>query len=164
MLLHQRIFRYASPLERILYAISCSCAVASGAALPLMTIVFGSSTSTISGQTSSPGDAQRFKQKIDHLVLYFVYLFVARFVLGYIGTLCACVAAARTTNALRKAFLESLLRQGIPHFDKPGNGSVATQVTTSMHSCSCILWTCTDQPCQMATASTKASPRKSTRA
>lgn len=111
-------------------------AVAAGAALPLMTLVFGSSTTSFNEYAMNQSDSQQFQDNINHLVLYFVYLFVGRLVLGYIATLCICIAAARTTNALRKAFLESLLRQDVSHFDMQGNGSAATQVTTSMVSSS----------------------------
>ena len=96
-----------------------------------MTLVFGSSTSTFNDYAVSQGDSQQFQDNINHLVLYFLYLFAGRFVIGYIATLCICVAAARTTNSLRKAFLESLLRQEVSHFDMESNGSAATQVTTS---------------------------------
>jgi ATP-binding cassette, subfamily B (MDR/TAP), member 1 len=97
-----------------------------------MTVVFGSSTTTFSQYGSgAPGALAEFHRKINHLVLWFVYLFVARFVLGYVGTLCVCIGAARTTKALRKHFLEKLLRQEIAHFDIKGGGAVAGQVTTS---------------------------------
>lgn len=96
-----------------------------------MTLVFGASTSSLSNYSTGQGDPEQFKARMNHLVLYFVYLFVGRFVIGYIATLCICIAAARTTNSLRKAFLESLLRQEIAHFDLQGNGSAASQVTTS---------------------------------
>lgn len=96
-----------------------------------MTLVFGSSASSFNDFAVGQGNSQQFQDYINHLVLYFVYLFVGRFVIGYVATLCICVAAARTTNSLRKAFLESLLRREISHFDMQGNGSAATQVTTS---------------------------------
>lgn len=98
-----------------------------------MTLVFGSSTSSVSSYGSNQQATDQFNRQINHLVLWFVYLFVARFVLGYVGTLCICIAAARTTKALRKTFLEKLLRQEITHFDTKGGGSVAGQVTTSMY-------------------------------
>ncbi|KAK3617121.1 hypothetical protein LTR56_025497 [Elasticomyces elasticus] len=124
-----RIFNYADGLDIALYAISLSGGVAVGAALPLMTLVFGSSTTAFNQVAVGQADRQAFTDRINHLVLYFVYLFVARFVIGYIATLCICIAATRTTRALRKAFLESLLRQEVWHFDKGGNGSPASQVT-----------------------------------
>jgi ATP-binding cassette subfamily B (MDR/TAP) protein 1 len=98
-----------------------------------MTLVFGKSTAEFNQQATGQ-DSSTFTDNIDNLVLYFVYLFVARFVIGYLGTLCICIAAARTTCALRKDFLDKLLRQDVAHFDKEGSGSAATQVTTSKDS------------------------------
>lgn len=113
----------------MLYGIGLICAIASGAALPLMTIVFGSSTSSIGTYAKSEDQS-----KINHLVLYFVYIFIGRFVLTYVGTLSVCIAAISTTNNLRKEFLGSLLRQEVAYFDLEGNGSVASQTTTSKSS------------------------------
>lgn len=96
-----------------------------------MTLVFGQSAQTFTSFSSD--DPSGFQDQVNTLVLYFVYLFVGRFVIGYISTLCVCAGAARTTNAVRKAFLESLLRKDIAHFDLEGNGSAASQVTTSMY-------------------------------
>jgi ATP-binding cassette subfamily B (MDR/TAP) protein 1 len=126
----QRIFTYASTTDRILYALGFTGAIAVGAALPLMTLVFGQSTAEFNQQATGQ-DRSNFTSNINRLVLYFVYLFVARFVIGYLGTLCICIAAARTTCALREDFLDKLLRQDVAHFDKDGSGSAATQVTTS---------------------------------
>jgi hypothetical protein len=95
-----------------------------------MTLVFGQSTAEFNQQATGQ-HSSTFTSNINKLVLYFVYIFAARFVLGYLGTLCICVAAARTTCALREDFLDKLLRQDVAHFDKGGSGSAATQVTTS---------------------------------
>jgi hypothetical protein len=95
-----------------------------------MTLVFGQSTAEFNQQATGQ-DSSTFTSNINRLVLYFVYIFAARFVLGYLGTLCICIAAARTTCALREDFLDKLLRQDVAHFDKGGSGSAATQVTTS---------------------------------
>lgn len=126
----QRIFGYASTADRILYALGFTGAVAVGAALPLMTLVFGASTSQFNQQATGQ-DSSTFTSNINNLILYFVYLFVARFVIGYLATLCICIAAARTTCSLREDFMEKLLRQEVAHFDKMNSGSAATQVTTS---------------------------------
>lgn len=154
----QRIFQFADRLDILLYAIALSGGLAVGAALPLMTLVFGSSTASFNNFQAGQGNAQQFTAQINHLVLYFVYLFVARFVIGYVASLCICIAATRTTRSLRKAFLDSLLRQEVWHFDKEGNGSPATQVTMST-------WLSTtqnsvaDRRSQMATVSIKVLPR-----
>lgn len=128
---YARIFGFADRLDTILYILSLGCSIGSGAALPLMTLVFGQFTTDFNNFTTgniSPGD---FRDKVDHFVLYFLYLFAARFALQYISTLAANVAALRVTRSIRKAFLESTLRQEVWHFDQTSNGSAATQITTN---------------------------------
>ncbi len=127
-----------------------------------MTLVFGSSTAAFNNVATGQNSAQQFTARINHLVLYFVYLFIARFVIGYIATLCICIAATRTTRALRKAFLDSLLRQEVWYFDREGNGSPATQVTTSTRSSANRRCVIADRVLQTATVSIKASPRSYT--
>ena len=97
-----------------------------------MTLIFGNSVSTFSSQsTGSAGGPGAFTSKVSRQVLYFVYLFVGRFVLGYACTLATCIAAARTTKAIRRRFLDATLRQEVYYFDRDGTGSAATQLTTS---------------------------------
>ncbi|KAL8243603.1 hypothetical protein R6Q59_009861 [Mikania micrantha] len=125
-----RIFHYADKLDCLLYAIALAGAIVTGAALPLMTLVFGKSTAAFSS-VSTRSNTQEFQSTVNQLVLYYVYIFIGRFVIGYVATLCVCVAGARTTRSLRKAFFECNLRQEIWHFDKLSNGSIAAQVTTN---------------------------------
>ncbi len=158
----QRIFTYADRLDILLYSIGLGGGVAVGAALPLMTLVFGSSTAAFNNVATGQNNAQQFTARINHLVLYFVYLFIARFVIGYIATLCICIAATRTTRALRKAFLDSLLRQEVWYFDREGNGSPATQVTTSTWLSANRRCVIADKMLQTVTVSIKASPRSCT--
>ena len=126
-----------------------------------MTLVFGSSTASFSSFAAGQGNAQQFTAQINHLVLYFVYLFAARFVIGYVATLCICIAATRTTRSLRKAFLESLLRQEVWYFDREGNGSPATQVTMSTWSIA-TRYSVVDRNSQTAIVSIKVSRRNCT--
>jgi ATP-binding cassette subfamily B (MDR/TAP) protein 1 len=118
-------------LDRLLYAIGIGLSIVSGAALPLMTLVFGQFTTQFTEFTNGGGDVSDFRDAVDQLVLYFVYLFVGRFCVVYIANLCVSIAALRTTRAIRYAFLEATLRQEIWHFDKETNGSVSSQVTTN---------------------------------
>ena len=126
-----RIFAYADRQERILYSIALFASIASGAALPLMTIIFGQFTGKFNDFATGKVSPEAFKKNVDHFTLWFIYLFVGRVVVAYVGNSCISVAAVRTTGNLRKAFMEKTLRQEIWHFDKAGNGSTASQVTTS---------------------------------
>lgn len=126
-----RIFHYADKLDWILNTTACSCAIASGAALPLMTFVFGAFATKFNNFALGTSTPDQFRADVDHFVLYFIYLFVGRFAATYVATLSANVAATRTTRALRKAFLDATLRQEIWHFDSKSIGATATQVTTN---------------------------------
>lgn len=126
-----RVFKFSDRLDVILYVTSLLAAVASGAALPLMTLVFGQFTTDFNNFAAGRSSADEFRNRVDNFVLWFIYLFVARFVLTYFTTVAISIAGIRTTRALRKAFLESTLRQEVWHFDKMDNGSAATQVTTN---------------------------------
>ncbi|KAL9001911.1 MAG: hypothetical protein Q9188_005137 [Gyalolechia gomerana] len=86
-------------------------------------IAFGSFTikfGDFSTDGISPGD---FKE-VNSFVLYYDYLFLARFLIIYILTVPVMTASIRTTKALRRAFLPSTLRKRIC-------GSIATQVGTN---------------------------------
>lgn len=96
-----------------------------------MTLIFGQFTTDFNNFSAGRSSPAEFRNKVDSFVLWFIYLFVARFVLTYFTNVAISVAGIRTTRALRKAFLESTLRQEVWHFDKTDNGSAATQVTTN---------------------------------
>ncbi|OAP63660.1 hypothetical protein AYL99_02887 [Fonsecaea erecta] len=126
-----RIFRYADGLDWGLNAIACSFAVASGAAFPLMSLVFGTFTTKFNNFASGASTPQQFKDDVDHFVLWFIYLFIGKLGATYIATGAISISATRTTRSFRKAFLEATLRQEIWHFDRQTNGATATQVTTN---------------------------------
>ena len=96
-----------------------------------MTIIFGQFTTKFNNYVTGDSSAEEFKNNVDSFILWFVYLFVARFVVVYVANTSISIAAIRTTRAVRKAFLESTLRQEVWHFDKQSIGSISTQVTTS---------------------------------
>ncbi|PLB53566.1 P-loop containing nucleoside triphosphate hydrolase protein [Aspergillus steynii IBT 23096] len=126
-----RIFHYADRLDWTLNGIALACSIASGAAMPLMTIIFGQFTTKFSNFAGASGDRDSFKDDVDHFVLWFIYLFVGKFLCTYIATMAISVAGIRTTRALRQAFLSHLLRTEIWYFDTARTGSPATQITTN---------------------------------
>lgn len=128
---YTRVFKYADKYDWTLNIIAFSCAIASGAALPLMTLIFGSFTNKFNGYSTGTSTPASFTSDVDSFVLWFVYLFVGKFVVTYIATAAISISAIRTTRNLRRAFLECTLRQEVWHFDKQSNGATATQVTTN---------------------------------
>ncbi|OJJ31256.1 hypothetical protein ASPWEDRAFT_141408 [Aspergillus wentii DTO 134E9] len=126
-----RIFKYADKWDWTLNTISLIASIASGSVMPLMTIVFGQFTTKFSNFSTGSSDPDQFKSDVNRFSLWFIYLFIAKAVLSYIATMTITISAIRTTRSIRQAFLEHLLRMEIWHFDLPGNGAPATQVTTN---------------------------------
>ncbi|KAF3937554.1 hypothetical protein ABW19_dt0204241 [Dactylella cylindrospora] len=126
-----RVFTYTDPIDRALYGVSFLMAVASGAAMPLMTVVFGQFTTKFNNFAVDPTQGDQFIRDVNSFLLYFVYLFVGKFATTYVATTCVTIAATRTVRNIRQRFLDHLLRMEISHFDKAGNGATATQVTTN---------------------------------
>ena len=96
-----------------------------------MTIIFGQFTAKFNDYITGNSSAEAFKDNVDHFVLWFVYLFVARFIIVYVANTSVSIAAIRTTRNIRRAFLESTLRKEVWYFDQQDKGSISTQVTTS---------------------------------
>lgn len=126
-----RIFQFADRTDWILNFIALISSIAAGATLPLMTIIFGQSITNFNSFSAGESTPGSFQGVIDDLVLWYIYLFIARFALSYITTVAITVSATRTVRALRQGFLSHTLRQEIWHFDKQSNGATATQVTTN---------------------------------
>ncbi|KAI4268437.1 MAG: hypothetical protein LQ337_007837 [Flavoplaca oasis] len=126
-----KVFQYADSQTRAMYAVAFVGAIVSGAAMPLMTIVFGSFTTQFSDFSAGTIAPDAFKTEVNSLVLYFIYLFIGRFVITYCANVLVTVASIRMTKGLRRAFLASILRKEIWYFDMQNSGSIATQVTTN---------------------------------
>ena len=126
-----RIFHYCDKYDWMLNGIACFCAIASGSSLPLMTLIFGSFTNKFNQFSAGDTSPAQFRDDVDSFVLWFIYLFIGKFFVTYIATATITISSIRTTRKLREVFLASTLRQEIWHFDKQGNGAIATQVTTN---------------------------------
>ncbi|KAF4979221.1 hypothetical protein FZEAL_4530 [Fusarium zealandicum] len=127
-----RVFGFADRLDWFLNITSFVCSIASGAAMPLMTIVFGQFTGKFSDYAGGSIDPDEFSDTVTTFVLWFIYLFVGKFVLTYVATITITISGIRTTRVLRQSFLEHLLRTEIWYFDTANIGSPASQITTNV--------------------------------
>lgn len=126
--------------------VAAVCMVASGTVLPLMDVVFGKFVNVFNdfvvGKLTPAGyrrevDSFRYLNsrlplRPDVLIfsLYFIYLFIAKFILTYVWTVLVSITAIRTTKDLRVSFVRQTLRQEIAFFDTPSS-SVSGQITTN---------------------------------
>ncbi|EME42871.1 hypothetical protein DOTSEDRAFT_131498 [Dothistroma septosporum NZE10] len=123
------LYRYATKVDLILMVICSVCAIAGGAALPLMTIIFGSLAGTFQGFFQGTTTGSDFSGTISHLTLYFVYLGIGEFVVTYIATVGFIYTGEHISGKIRQHYLASILRQNIGYFDKLGAGEITTRIT-----------------------------------
>lgn len=123
------LYRYASRNDWIIWGISCVCTIAAGAAMPLMTVVFGNLTGLFSDYFNGRSTYNDFVGQLSHLVLYFVYLAVGEFVTVYVSTLGFIYVGEHCTQKVREQYLKAMLSQNIAFFDKLGAGEITTRIT-----------------------------------
>ncbi|EEU46536.1 uncharacterized protein NECHADRAFT_104160 [Fusarium vanettenii 77-13-4] len=125
------LYRYSSRNDIIIIAVSAICAIAGGAALPLMTVVFGSLQGVFQDFfVNHTLDYNAFTDKLVHFVLYFVYLGIAEFVVVWVSTVGFIYTGEHISAKIREHYLESCMRQNIGFFDKLGAGEVTTRITS----------------------------------
>lgn len=123
------IYRYASRNDLIIIAISTVAAIASGAAIPLMTVLFGNIQHTFQQRFFGGMSYDDFVGELNKFVLYFVYLGIGEFIVTYICTVGFIYTGEHISAKIREHYLESCMRQNIGFFDKIGAGEVTTRIT-----------------------------------
>ncbi|KAI5465724.1 ABC multidrug transporter Mdr1 [Mariannaea sp. PMI_226] len=124
------LYRYASRNDILIMVVSGICAIAGGAALPLMTVVFGNLQGVFQGYFQGQQTYDDFTHTMTHYVLYFIYLGVAEFIVTYISTVGFIYVGEHISAKIREHYLESCMRQNIGFFDKLGAGEVTTRITS----------------------------------
>ncbi|WPH00716.1 Hypothetical protein R9X50_00354600 [Acrodontium crateriforme] len=123
------LYRYATRNDIIILVVSGICAIAGGAALPLMTVIMGAFAGNFAGFFNGSSKLSEFAHEVDHLVLYFIYLAIGEFVTIYISTLGHIYVGEHISGKIREQYLASILRQNIGYFDKLGAGEITTRIT-----------------------------------
>ncbi|KAH8889353.1 P-loop containing nucleoside triphosphate hydrolase protein [Thozetella sp. PMI_491] len=123
------LYRYASRNDLLIIAGGAVMAIASGAALPLMTVVFGSLQGTFQDYFQHKSSYDDFMGEMGHLVLYFLYLAIGEFVAAYLATVSFIYTGEHISAKIREAYLRSCMKQNIGFFDKLGAGEVTTRIT-----------------------------------
>ncbi|EFW13456.1 ABC transporter [Coccidioides posadasii str. Silveira] len=151
-----RILSYGSRLDFALMAVAALCAAGTGVALPLMNIIFGKLAADFTGffVPDSGTTEDQFRNSLNRNVyvipvllpdicgglickeeaalrLYIVYLFIGKFVLGYISLFCIRMAGLRISANLRLAYMSALFKQRVSFVDKLPVGRPTTTITTS---------------------------------
>lgn len=124
------IFRFASTADVFIIIVSAVLAAASGAAMPIMTIIFGGFQKVFQDYlVLGLLTLDEFKSESAEFVLYFVYLAIGSFFATYLSNLGFLYAGEHITTTIRQRYLEACLRQNIGFFDHLGAGDITVKIT-----------------------------------
>ncbi|KAH7374226.1 putative Leptomycin B resistance protein pmd1 [Cadophora sp. MPI-SDFR-AT-0126] len=126
------LYRYATKNDILVLTVSAICAIAAGAAMPLMTVIFGSLTGKFGDFVNNTDQAlARFETSVNTLTLYLVYLAIGEAVTVYVSTVGFIYAGENISAKIRENYLRSILRQNIGFFDKLGAGEITIRITSN---------------------------------
>lgn len=126
------LYRFASRLDLFIIFIATVASCASGAAMPCMTLVFGSIQGAFQDYLFLETLTRvEFERQISHYALYFVYLGIGSFFAMYISTVGFLYTGENIVIGLRQEYFESCLRQNIAYFDQTSPGEVAARITSA---------------------------------
>ncbi|KAF4625656.1 hypothetical protein G7Y89_g12507 [Cudoniella acicularis] len=123
------LYRYATVNDYLIIVVSALCAIAAGAALPLMTVIFGNLAGQFQSYFSGGSSRSDFSHTISHMVLYLIYIAIAEFVTVYISTVGFIYTGEHISGKIRSHYLEACMNQNIGFFDKLGSGEITTRIT-----------------------------------
>uniref|UniRef100_A0A3B5ZPN5 Uncharacterized protein n=1 Tax=Triticum aestivum TaxID=4565 RepID=A0A3B5ZPN5_WHEAT len=109
-----RLFAFADGADAALMLVGAVGAVANGAALPLMTVLFGGLVDAFGGAAGGSGDVLA---RVSQVSLEFVYLAIASAVASFAQVTCWMITGERQAARIRNMYLRTILRQEISFFD-----------------------------------------------
>ncbi|XP_072010354.1 ATP-dependent translocase ABCB1 isoform X3 [Engystomops pustulosus] len=129
------MFRYAGGVDKILMVVGTIAAMAHGAGLPLMMLVFGDMTDSFVdfGKNVTLEEminaSIKFQNQMSTYAYYYTGLGFAVLLAGYVQIAFWTLAAGRQIRKLRKNFFHAVLRQEISWFDVNDAGELNTRLT-----------------------------------
>ncbi|KAF2194218.1 ATP-binding cassette transporter ABC4 [Zopfia rhizophila CBS 207.26] len=123
------LYRYATKVDLAIIAVSAFCSIASGALMPLMTVIFGQLAGTFQGLFQGTLDHGSFEDDLSKYSLYFLYLAIGEFIMIYTSTVGWIYTGEHISGKIREHYLAAVLRQNIGFFDKIGAGEITTRIT-----------------------------------
>ncbi|KAK6086074.1 Leptomycin B resistance protein pmd1-like protein 2 [Seiridium cupressi] len=124
-----KLYRYADIWDYLITAISVPCAIAAGAALPLLSVLFGQLATAFQLVANDAIAYDDFMSRLTQNVLFYVYIGVAEFGVIYISTAGFTYTGERIAQKIRKEYLRAILRQNIGYFENLGAGEITTRIT-----------------------------------
>ncbi|KAF8756598.1 ABC transporter transmembrane region [Rhizoctonia solani] len=118
-------FTYADRLDWLLYGVGGVAAVISGAGFPVLDLVYGYWTTALVAADMTPSSLRGTTNTMAGICLG---IGILQFITGSIFLTCFTIASGRTTDRLRRAYLDSVLHQDAEFFERVGPGEVGTRM------------------------------------
>ncbi|KAL6626331.1 hypothetical protein ACP70R_030057 [Stipagrostis hirtigluma subsp. patula] len=112
-----KLFAFADSTDAALMLLGALGAVANGAAMPFMTVLFGNLIGAFGGALSIHDVVNR----VSMVSLDFIYLAIASAVASFVQVTCWMITGERQAARIRNLYLKTILRQEIAFFDKYTN-------------------------------------------
>lgn len=123
------LYRYADLWDISITAISILCAIAAGAAPPLLSILFGQLATAFQQISNDIISYDKFMSKLTQNVLYYIYIGIVIFGATYISTVGLIYTGHHITQRIREEYLKAILHQNIAYFDNLGAGEITTRIS-----------------------------------
>ena len=117
-----KLYTFATPLDRVCVAVGCAAAAASGAILPLFSLIFGSALNTLNDPAADIIAA------INTLSLYFLLIAIGAALLTFLETSLTSLATERQMRRLRAAYCAKLLHLDAAWYDTHRAGECAARL------------------------------------
>ncbi|CAE6421110.1 unnamed protein product, partial [Rhizoctonia solani] len=118
-------FTYADRNDLLLYGVGTIAAVLSGAGFPVLDLVYGYWTTALVSPSMTPSSLRGTTNTMAGICLG---IGILQFIAGSIFLTCFTIASGRTTDRLRRAYLDSVLHQDAEFFERVGPGEVGTRM------------------------------------
>ena len=128
------LFRFATPLERLLNWIGIISACIVGIGQPLMTVLFGNLTTVFLHASHNTtlndfiGMIHELHHRVDHDAFLLVFIGIGTFVFTYIYMAIWVYTGETITLRIRRNYLRAILHQDVSYFDRLGPGEITTRI------------------------------------
>jgi ATP-binding cassette subfamily B (MDR/TAP) protein 1 len=128
-----RLWTYANYADISLRLAGTVAFLATGTAMPIMTIIFGRFVNDFNDWGSGGSTPEILKQTIGKNALYLVYIFIGRFAASYLGAMLYNVTSSRIARKIRLQYVDKVMHQPIAYFDRHSTGSISTDLTADVN-------------------------------
>ncbi|KAJ8291016.1 hypothetical protein GJAV_G00020440 [Gymnothorax javanicus] len=129
------IFRYADGLDILLMVVGLLMAMANGAVLPAMALVFGDMTDSFvdDAKNTSFTSNETLGDQLTRYAIYYSIMGAIVMVAAYLQVALWTLAAGRQVKRLRKLFFHAIIQQEIGWFDVNETGELNTRLTDDIY-------------------------------